>query len=144
MKSDDCKIIVGLYLRGDDLDPMIVSKRLGIIPSRSQYRGEEKATSTKKKYIAKIGLWALIEESDTSDPSRLSVHINHLTSKVNIGESTIYGIDGVQEAYIDVFIAKNSDEDGEGTCEFELSKENITALQTSGLPIRFTVSFTKS
>lgn len=34
------KLIVGLYIRGADLDPDLVTKRLGIVPSRSQQKGE--------------------------------------------------------------------------------------------------------
>jgi hypothetical protein len=143
MKANDYKIIVGLYLRGDDLDPTLITKKLGINPSRSQYKGEKKTTSTEQEYVAKIGMWAVIEESDTSDTSILSAHINSLASKVKMGGTIANGLDGVQEAYIDVFIAKDSDEDGEGTCEFELSKEDFTALKHSGLPVRFTVSIVK-
>jgi len=140
MKTRDYKIIVGLYLRGDDLDPVFVSEKLGVSPSRSQYKGERKVTSTNCEYIAKIGMWALIEESDTSDTSVLSVHIDQLASKVGMGGITFRDIEGVQEAYVDVFIAADADEDGEGTYEFQLNGQNVTVLHQLGLPVRFTVA----
>lgn len=140
MKTRNYKIVVGLYLRGDDLDPAFVSKKLGVSPSRSQYKGERKVTSTNREYATKIGMWALIAESDTSDTSVLCDHINQLISKVGIPPTTFLNIEGVQEAYVDVFIAADADEDGEGTYEFQLSNQNMAALHQLDLPVRFTVA----
>ena len=56
------KLIVGLYIRGADLDPDLVTKRLGIVPSRSQQKGETRATPTNRDYVTKVGLWGLISD----------------------------------------------------------------------------------
>jgi hypothetical protein len=132
-------ISVGLYLRGDELDPKFISKKLGVIPSESQYKGEEKITSTNHKYITKIGVWALISESE-SDSCIVADHIDQLTSKIISKKVSITELAGVQEAYVDVFIAADADDKGECTCEFQLIKENIEALERLGLPVRFTVT----
>lgn len=53
------------------------------------------------------------------------------------------GIPGVEDAYVDVFIATKSRNDGGGTCEFELSAQNIASVRELGLPVRFTVAVVK-
>jgi hypothetical protein len=68
---------------------------------------------------------------------------NELISKIGGGQSTLLSIDGVEEAYFDVFVAINADEDGGGTCEFQLSKENLCALERIGVPAHFTVAVVK-
>jgi hypothetical protein len=52
-------------------------------------------------------------------------------------------IAGVQEAYVDVFVAADADDDGGGTCEFQLSQENVRALNRLGIPVQFTVAVVK-
>ena len=50
---------------------------------------------------------------------------------------------GVQEAYVDIFIATRADEDGEGVCEFELDSDIFAFIGKLGLPVRFTVEVVK-
>jgi hypothetical protein len=45
----------------------------------------------------------------------------------------------VHDAYIDIFVAADSDDDGEGTCEMALTDSQMKALSIYALPIRFTV-----
>jgi hypothetical protein len=130
-------ISVSLYLRGANLDPKLVSEKLGINPSSAQYKGEKKITSTNREYVAKIGVWEL--DADTKSPA-LSDHLDQLTSMINTQGIAIRSIAGVDEAYIDIFIAADANEDGGGTLEFELNKENIAALERLGLPIHYTVT----
>lgn len=137
IKADDHKIIVALYLRGDDLDPEVVTKKLGIRPSRFQRKGEKKVTSTKHEYLVKIGMWGLIADSESY---LLADHVTALASNIVAHGDILNKLPGVQEAYIDIFIAATADQDGEGTCELELNKENLTQLARMGLPVRLTIS----
>ncbi|SEA75030.1 protein of unknown function [Nitrosospira multiformis] len=140
MKADDHKmIIVTLYLRGDDLDPEVVTKKLGIRPSRFQRKGEKKVTSTKHEYLAKMGTWGLIADSESC---LLADHITALASNIVADGDVLIKLPGVQEAYIDIFIAPTAGQDG-GTRELELSKENLTQLARMGLPVRLTISHVK-
>ncbi len=137
MKNIDLVIEVSLYLRGDNLDPNIVSKKLGITPTTSHVKGGKRITSTNREYVAKIGLWAISVDSESRE---LSDHVSLLVSKIKVDGTLMRSIEGVQEAYIDVFIAKDADEDGGGTFEFEMSQENISALGRLNLPIRYEVA----
>ena len=87
--------------------------------------------------VAKTGLWALVAKTESGD---LPVHIQELASKIGDGGPVLTDIAGVQEAYVDVFVAVDADDDGGGTCEFQLSQENVRALDRFGIPIQFTVA----
>lgn len=140
MTERDYTFEVAVYLRGDALDPNHVSELLGVAPSKAQYKGETRQTSTNQNFVTKIGLWALVAQSKSSDLFEL---IDELTSKIKKSGVSLLEIDGVQEAYADVFIAMDADEDGEGTCEFQLTPENLKALDCLGIPTRFTVAVVK-
>ena len=131
------KYIVAIYLKGDALEPNYVSKILGLEPSESQYKGEKRVTSTNREYKAKIGVWSLSARSESSD---LSVLIEEVTTKIGDKAPLISSIAGVQEAYMDIFVAVDSDDSGGGTCEFQLSPTITRALGQVGVPIRFTVA----
>ncbi len=137
MMKSDYKIEVAIYLKGNELDPAHVSQVLGISPSKSQYKGEKKITSSNREIVAQIGLWSLMIAVDSKDLSKI---ITGLTSKVEVDGYTLAEITGVQEAYLDIFMAMDAEEDGGGTCEFQLSEENITTLEKLKIPIRFTIA----
>lgn len=138
--TTDLKIIVALYIRGDDLDPNTVTSELNVAPSRLQRKGERKITSSNREYIVKTGMWGLIANSDTN---LLCDHIASLTSGITLDADAIFRLPGVEEAFIDVFVAAIGEEDGEGSCEFELTKDNVAALEQLRLPVRFSVSIGK-
>jgi hypothetical protein len=137
MTDKDYKIIVALYLRGDNLDPELISNTIGIIPTKSQYKGKKKVTSTNHECYAKIGVWALIADSVSYN---VADHINWLVSQIGKCGNTLRSISGVDEAYVDIFIAARADEDGEGTCNFEFDAEVLAALAKLELPVRFSAS----
>ncbi len=140
MKTGDYKIIVALYLRGDDLDPDSLTTKFGVNPTRQQRKGDKNVTSTNREYVAKTGMWGLVADSDSDV---ISEHITQLMSILSVDRDVIGRLDGIQDAYIDIFVAVTSDEDGESTYAFELSKENLTALERIGLPVHLTVTSSK-
>ncbi len=50
---------VSIFIRGDDLDPALVSKQIGVNPTDSQYKGKTTITKTGHKVVAKTGVWRL-------------------------------------------------------------------------------------
>ena len=84
--TTDLKIIVALYIRGDDLDPNTVTSELNVAPSRLQRKGERKITSSNREYIVKTGMWGLIANSDTN---LLCDHIASLTSGITLDADAI-------------------------------------------------------
>jgi hypothetical protein len=133
---------VALYLYDKDLDPDLVSKKLGICPTETQRKGERKISSrTGIEYApAKCGMWELMADSDSPI---LSDHISELASRFGRDHLPFLSIEGVADGEIDVFMAGDTNENGNGKIQFELSEDCVAALKNLSLPIRFTVSFGK-
>jgi hypothetical protein len=140
MMKQDCILDIAICLRGDALDPVHVSSVLGLEPSKSQSKGEKRITRTNHQYITKMGTWILTVKDKSKD---VSVLIKELTEKFNDTKPRFLDINGVEEAYLDVFMAATADDEGGGTCEFQLSQENVHALEKMALPVRFTVAVVK-
>jgi len=139
MIEKDYKVIVAIYLRGDSLDPELISKTIGIIPTKSQFKGQKNITSTNREFYSKIGMWALIADSISYN---VADHIKWLVLQIGKCGNMLRRLSGVDDAYVDIFIAGRADEDGEGTCNFELDTEMLAALAKLELPVRFTVGVT--
>ena len=140
MTESACKVDVAIYLRGVNLDPVYASSVLVLEPSKSQFRGEKRRTATNKEFVTGIGLWALTVEGDSSN---LSALVGELVLRVENRGIAFAQIAGVEEAYLDVFMAVDADDDGGGTCAFQLSEDSVSALHGLGLPVRFTVAVVK-
>lgn len=139
MRDPDYLITVGLYFRGDKLDPAVVSTTLGISPTESHWKGEQRVTSAGSKFVTKTGLWKLISGSASKV---LSDHLDDLSSKIR-PDVDLGNISGVEDAFVDVFFCASANDDGGGDCDFQLRKENLNALQRLGLPVRFVLSVVK-
>jgi Domain of unknown function (DUF4279) len=137
MSSQECKFDVTMYVRGDALDPNIVTAALGVAPSTSQRKGGNKAD---REFVAKIGVWALEAEKQSNNLDDL---VQELSSKISAAGSALTAIQGVDEAYLDVLVTTLADDDGGGTCEFRLAPETTQALAVIGVPARFTVAVVK-
>lgn len=131
------KILVTIRLLGDDLDPERVSKELRLLPSESHRKGQEEVTSTGQKFTRKTGYWAIWPDATSL---LLSDHISQLASKIRGHRGRLDEVSGVQDSYLDVFIATHADEEGGGDVEFDLSREDLSALREIGLPVQFTIA----
>ena len=92
-------------------------------------------------YIKKGGMWALkaMIEPDTSE---LDDYLDDVLSRVDFGHDDIARLDGLEVAYFDIFMARMSDDDGGGTCEFEMKPHQIDKLSQLGVPVQFTIAVT--
>jgi hypothetical protein len=63
-----------------------------------------------------------------------------LSSQVASCKGSLANLDGVQDAYIDVFVAVDANDDGGGTWEAELGAESIERLVGLGISVRFTAA----
>lgn len=127
---------VSLYVKGDLLNPGDVTSALGVNPSEAHRRGDKWLTKTKKEVVERTGLWAITVSVDSDD---LSAVLLDLVARIP-GAAGLSKVPGVEESYLDVFIAIDADEDGGATCEFALSQECQLTLLRFGVPIRFTIA----
>jgi hypothetical protein len=137
MNSQDVLVTVGLYLLGEQLDPEKISEELGIVPTKARRKGEKRETATGREYISKTGVWSLVLSKDHAEVA--DVAANLLTALAHC-KKPLKTLTGIQDAYFDVFIAGTADNDGEGSCEFEIDSAQLATLAQHGLPIRFKVS----
>lgn len=133
MTKEKPLISVALYLRGQNLDPTLVSNVLGIQPTRSQKRGGFKADST--RFVAKIGMWTLKVKSDARPLVDL---IGELLQRIGDPPTPLNKIEGVEDAQLDVFFAL--DDKKKGTVEFTMTVNQIARLSQLGLSLCVTVS----
>jgi hypothetical protein len=136
------KVMIAIYLKGDRLDPSSVSTLLGVAPSQAHYKGQKWLSSTSREVVAKTGLWVLRIEKD-SDTIDLKEMIGEIGDKFRGRTTALKSLPDVVEAYVDVFIASEADNEGGGTCAFELSERNLAALTSLELPVQFTLSVVK-
>jgi hypothetical protein len=128
------EIDVAIYLRGITLRPEHVTQMLGVQPTRYQTKGGYIFDS--KKGIAKIGYWAIYAQTDSID---IFERINELLKKIGIQSTPLDKIEGVEEAYLDIFVAKTEVTDGRPV-EFKISKEQLSDLARLGLSIEISAA----
>jgi hypothetical protein len=140
MMNKSTWIEIALYLRGNALDPNYISGILRVEPTRSQLGGENRTSSSGVDYITRIGLWVL---SVRSDSATIEETIVDFLLKIPSDVPSFSGLDGVEEAYVDIFIAVDANDDGGGSCEFQLPPDKIVGLNRLNVPVRFTVTVVK-
>lgn len=135
MKPGEPMAIIAIYLRGERLRPDNISHLLGLQSSRSQERGG--FCSGSKTAVAKIGVWTLIAQAESRS---IVDHVDELLKKVGSPTTPLDQIDGVDEAYLDIFITPDYEHREREPVEGMLTREHLTALDRLGLCLQFTVS----
>lgn len=137
MNNDDLFFHASIYLKGDNLDPSELTSMLGTTPTRSHKKGERWQTPTGSEVIERVGLWAITIKSETG--LNLSEALESISQTLSLHNCKPAQLPGIEEAYIDIFIATDSDKAGNGTCRFDLNEETLAAIAKLNLPVRFTV-----
>ena len=132
MSMKDPKLVISIYLRGNELKPGYVSEVLGVRHSQSQRKGELRTDS--KKLIAKIGVWSLVAKTASK---AVPDHIDELLATIGNFQARLNQIDGVEDAYLDILIAL--DDQDTRTVEFRLAERHLHELSRLGLYVQFTV-----
>src|SRR3569833_4430395 len=133
-------IAATIYLKGDMLDPDLVTKTLGIEPERSWRKGEKQTAKRPgaKTYVAKTGLWTTgVEKHPLVDEDffhEVPVIIDELLQRFFMRKESLDQIAGVENTFLDILILGNIKEEMGGT-EFILSKEQIQKISRLGLAI---------
>ncbi|MCF5930274.1 DUF4279 domain-containing protein, partial [Xanthomonas perforans] len=131
MNGNEFSIEVALYLKGDELEPSVVTEVLGVEPTKSHSKGKIWLTSSGKKVVEKIGLWKFSLRGAAEEYSEIIASVCEVAVRGIVPCSTI---PGVTEAFLDIFLVKNSDEFGGGTFELFSDASIIRSLAETGLP----------
>lgn len=125
------KVSIGLFVRGENLDPDNVTARLGAAPTIRQTKGQARVAPDGRQIEAKGGLWArVIDADDVAD-------VDKLLATVASGAVGLGSIADVAEAYFDLFVACES-EKGRTDLAFRIDTSTMTAVAAAGLPLRMT------
>ena len=91
--------IASLCLYGDNLDPVIVTRRMGMAPSDSSKRGGTHKAKSGKMRTARTGMWILHSGEEVKSDD-ISDHIGWLLSRIPNSVADLREIDGVERATI--------------------------------------------
>lgn len=129
------RLLVGLYVYGDNLSPDLISSCLQCEPTRSQRRGDIKA-SRSGDIPAKVGMW---EITSAAQSLTLGDHLDSILSKIGRSDVFIPSIDGVEEVHLDVFVSRLGQRDGYRCIDLELDLPRVEALARLGASLRISV-----
>lgn len=122
-----------LIFRGDDLNPELISRTLGLVPTKTAVRGSPKPHFPRA--IAKTGLWKLQLKSKIHSLPKM---IEEITRKIQERCSDLRQIDGVEEMFIDIFSSKTDDDGNHISVTTVISNDQLLRLSKLGLAIHFT------
>lgn len=135
-------ISIGIYFKGDKLDPRLLTESLGVSPTKQQKNGEVVVLKTGEKVKKNIGLWAIV--SNTNSP-RISDHFDQIKEKLEKIAScrvVLLSIPNIEEAYIDLFVCSLSGEE-EVENIFCLDSKQLKLFSDLNLELRVTSGFAK-
>ena len=139
MTNTDGIIDVAFYVYGESLNPMEITKTLGIVPTLSRLKGEKWLTSTGSEVTAKTGVWAL--DADREAARSFSDQVRWLRERLGATVS-LFEVAGVQDVQLDAFIALAHNQRGGGDYASQLTPEDLAWLANIGARFNFTLTYT--
>lgn len=137
-KSSPPLIDVALYLRGDALDPALVTAILKVEPTKAHKKDEKRRIASGKEVISKTGLWELTSKEQSTSVSK---QLSWIQEKFNFFDNPLFTLPGVEDAELSVFIALGTGKDGAETYEAGLSATQISWLCALGAKLSLTVTY---
>ncbi len=132
MQDSDTRVEVSLFVYGHDLDPDLVTERLGLTPEVAVRRGDTRNWQGKSA-VQKVGVWGYKVKGAEVEPL-----VNQFIAALTPCDNILARLPAAQEGVIEIFMSMLSD-GGSITCEEELSVAQQRSLCAFGLPLRFTV-----
>lgn len=137
MTPQPATVLVSLYLKGLDLEPGRVTQDLNVCPSVAKKRGDSTPSSAGQCVVSQTGVWAITWKNEVAD---LSEPLDSLVSALSHVEDIGKRFPSASEAYLDIFIAVDSDEHRNASCSINISEEQLRRLCKLGVPLNITFS----
>lgn len=131
-------IDVALYLRGDAIDPVLITNSLGVDPSKAHTKGAKRRIASGAELISKTGLWELTSEEQSTSVSK---HLSWIQERIRYSDKSLLSLPGVTDAELNVFIALGIQKDGAETYETALSVAQLSWLSTIGASLSISVIY---
>jgi Domain of unknown function (DUF4279) len=133
MKKETRLICVWLTFRGSELNPDTISNNLNLHPSKSHRKGLPKQNSP--SVLAKTGLWRLEVPSKSAS---IEDHVDAVLEKLNGVNMDLSSMEGVNESFIDIFIAQYDENKNRSSSYLIINKKQIQRIASLGLEIQIT------
>jgi hypothetical protein len=138
-------ISVSVLLKGDQLDPDLVSKELGIPADTSRRKGEVRCGKQPgaKPYTAKTGVWRT-KSRDHGNGDRTWNEVHRIVGEVLLEfqkrQEPLSQIPGVEQAFLDIFICETEKDISDSWTEFFVSSQQIQRVGQLGLALSITTT----
>ena len=141
MSDTDIISMVGLYIKGDQLDPDAASRVLGATPTVARRKGVRGVSKegVERSYVYNTGVWAVTVEKKAP----LSDCLPDLLRTLGEGASKILEVPYADDCYVDILLSLPLVSPDDNTHSFSLSETDIAGLSKLNVPVHFTVSFVK-
>jgi Domain of unknown function (DUF4279) len=134
-------ISIRMYLRGENLDPLCVSKDLDIQPARMHQRGDIRKISDGTTRSEVNGLWVW-KKSISGHDSAFDECFDYFWSTFESSALKIKELPNVEDAWVDIHFVKEINKySSDGSVEFSLNPKQILLLSSFCLPVDFSISF---
>jgi hypothetical protein len=140
-------ITVSILLKGYGLNPDYISETLGIQPTESQKKGEKRGgvRPNSKAYVTKTGTWWFSVDNKSRPAGKPFYEVPQLVDEVLQmfagRKKPLDAMAGVDEAYLDILIIQDMEDELDNTAEFILRKDQIVRIGQLGLGVCNDASF---
>lgn len=133
-RSIKMDVTIAVYLRGDALNPRVITSAVGVESTTAHAKGDIAMSSGREKAFQKTGVWIW-----RSEPLELE---NELADAVNVlsrkFSRDLSGLPGVEDAWVDVLLLEPQGSSREEQT-FGLAPSDLVELAKLGLPVYFTI-----
>lgn len=130
-------ISCAIWLRGEHLDPDLITARLGITPTSTRRKGQVHHTSAGTAITAPVGIWKLHVHGDGSDFQPTISTLLSLFSHIDQGLMTL---PRVADPLLDIYGAADRGEDHDAAY-LSLSPQQVQRLAALDLAVDVSLSF---
>lgn len=117
---------------GDDLDPAVLTARLGKPPTDSARKGETVETKSGRKFVKRTGSW--IYEANDFAPGDVNEQIDEIFSGLTADSDVWAAL--VKKYKVDLFLGLFLENSTEG---IEISAKSVALLACRGIPIGLSI-----
>ncbi len=97
------RTFASLALYGADLDPLEVTRRLGVQPTDSALRGDKHVSKAGTR-VAPMGRW-ILSSADVVRTDDAAVHVGHVLNAVDRHRTDLRALPGVDRARVSIYWA---------------------------------------
>lgn len=127
-----------LVLRGDHLNPDMVTSRLGVKGSKMRKKGEAWRTSNNHEITSKTGVWTLDANRQSTS---LHDQISSLKQQLALAKCPPLEILGVDCGELCVFVALDSNDHGGGDYRCQLTPDDLAWMSGLGVPLSIELTY---